>query len=232
MAQRRKSRVDFLKNILRLFALFLIIIILMIVFTDGFIRPVVMGYAENLAEIQATKVINVGVSSVLGKEEFKYSDYVEILKGPNGEIAGISADTVALNILISRIVLRIQQDISESGPLKFKIPVGSISGSAYFIGRGPKVPMNITFSSAVKHSVTSEFSDAGVNQTLHRMVLHITTGAYVLVPFYTTSTSAEVQIPLAETVIVGKVPDAYTVVIEGTNSDMSGKIFDFSSGIG
>ena len=220
---------SFLKNVLRLFALFLIVVIIMMVFTDSVVRPVVLGYAENMAEIEATKMINGAIKQILEQDGFEYSEYVDIITDGEGNITAVTADTVELNILIAKIILKIQNDISRSGVLNFKVPLGNVTGSAYFIGRGPKLPMSVSVSTAVHHSVTSEFSDAGVNQTLHRMVLHISTGAYVMVPFYTASTTAEIQMPLAETVIVGKVPDAFTVVIEGSNSDMSGKIFDYSA---
>ncbi len=232
MKNKRRKRSVLFKNFLRFVAFVLVISIFLIAFTDGLVRPVLLGYAEKLAEIQATTMINGGVKSVLQEEEFRYSRYVDILKDDYGNIIAVTADTVLLNLLISKMILRIQQDISSRGTLDMRIPAGSITGSAYLIGRGPKIPMSVTVSTAVKHSVTSEFSDAGVNQTLHRMVLHISTSAYVIVPFYTSSTTAEIQVPLTETVIVGKVPDSYTVVIEGTNSDLAGKIFDYSADIG
>lgn len=231
----RKGRYE-RRNIRQILAAGLVIIFaaitLIFLFTDSYVRPVVLGYAEKLAEIEATKIINTSIKGILSKEKFDYPKYVEILKDEAGNITAITADTIALNLLVSNVVLSIQQDIAAKGNLRFGVPLGSISGSAYFIGRGPKLPMDVSVSTAVHHSVTSEFSDAGVNQTLHRMVLHISTSAFVLVPFYTSSTTAEVQVPLCETVIVGKVPDAFTVVIEGSGSDMSGKIFDYSAGVG
>lgn len=231
MNQRRKRRQRSLKKFLRILALFCVTALIALIGFDHIVRPVVLDYAENLAEIRATKVINGGVQAVLRKQEFKYSQYIEILRDPGGRINAVTVDTVALNLLVSDMVLTVQNDIADQGTMDMNIPVGNLTGSAYLLGRGPKIPMSLTVSTAVKHSVTSEFSDAGVNQTLHRMVLHINTSAYVTVPFYTSSTTAEIQIPLAETVIVGDVPDAYTVVIEGANSDFSGKIFDYGADV-
>ena len=232
MATRRKNKRFSLKNTVRILALFLVILLILLIAADRVVRPVVLSYAENIAEIKAAKVINGGVQNVLKKQEFRYGEYIEIVRDQGGRIIAVSVDTVALNILISDMILTVQNDISAQGTLEMNIPLGNLTGSAYLLGRGPRIPMKLTVSTAVKHSVTSEFSDAGVNQTLHRMVLHINMGAYVAVPFYTTSTTAEIQIPLAETVIVGDVPDAYTVVIEGTDSDFSGKIFDYGADMG
>lgn len=229
MRRKNFSRPRRSRYILRAVGLLLVFLLLFMVVTDNLVRPVLLGYAKNLAEIEATKVINSSIEKVLLENGFDYGDYVEIMKDDTGNIIAVSADAVKLNVLISKMVLDVQQDISQKGKINFKIPIGSITGSAYLIGRGPDIPMGVRVSTAVKHTVTSEFSDAGVNQTLHRMVLHISTSAFVTVPFYTSSTTAEVQVPLAETVIVGKVPDAYTVVIESDNSDLAGDLFDFGA---
>ena len=74
----------------------------------------------------------------------------------------------------------------------------------------------------------SVFSDAGINQTLHRIVLEVKTTVSAIIPGYTTSVEISGQFVIAETIIVGEVPDAYTHVISG-NSDLIGNINDYNA---
>ena len=50
-------------------------------------------------------------------------------------------------------------------------------------------------------------SDAGINQTRHQILLDVTVAVEILLPGSTLNTEIGAQIPVAETVIVGTVPD-------------------------
>ena len=72
---------------------------------------------------------------------------------------------------------------------------------------------------------------AGINQTLHQITLIISADVHFIMPWYRTKGNFETDFLLAETIIVGEVPDAYTNVIESVGSDMAGDLFDFAAGI-
>ena len=61
-------------------------------------------------------------------------------------------------------------------------------------------------------SFESEFRSAGINQTLHRVNLHLTATVRVVLPGESLSLTVEAEAPVAENVIVGDVPGAYTNV--------------------
>ena len=60
-----------------------------------------------------------------------------------------------------------------------------------------------------KHRFSSSFSEAGVNQTLHRIELELTVPMTLLLPGGPVETESVTRLCVAETVIVGRVPDAY-----------------------
>lgn len=64
----------------------------------------------------------------------------------------------------------------------------------------------------------SEFTEAGINQTLHRVYLEVVCNVTVLTPYETITESITNQVLLIEGVIVGNIPDAY-YNLEGLNSD-------------
>ena len=74
----------------------------------------------------------------------------------------------------------------------------------------------------------SEFSEAGINQTLHRILLEVSVDVSAIIPGYTTSVDVTTNFVVAETVIVGSIPDSYTHVITG-DSDLIGKINDYAA---
>ena len=77
-------------------------------------------------------------------------------------------------------------------------------------------------------TVGSVFSAAGVNQTTHRIEMTITVDLFIAVPTAHTSVQVETPFVIAESVLLGKVPDAYTVVT-GDDQTTTGQIFDYGA---
>ena len=59
-------------------------------------------------------------------------------------------------------------------------------------------------------SLRNAFSAAGINQTRHQILLHVDVYTGILLPGFTASTKVSNEIAVAETVIVGSVPETYT----------------------
>ena len=81
------------------------------------------------------------------------------------------------------------------------------------------------------HSATriiSEFSEAGINQTRHRIIIEITVNVEAIVPGYSTDVAVSTAITAAETIIVGRVPDAYTHVVS-SDADLVGTLEDYEA---
>ena len=73
-----------------------------------------------------------------------------------------------------------------------------------------------TPSAAFENTLT----DAGINQTKHQIVLHVEVVVSILMPGYTTSTTVESSLAVAETVIVGSVPETYTYFHSSSMEDV------------
>ena len=110
-----------------------------------------------------------------------------------------------------------------------KIPIGTLTGNQFLNNRGPKIRIEMQVSSAVYSKIASKFISAGINQTLHQITLSISSDIYFVMPWYRSSGSFQTEFTIAETVIVGKVPEAYTNVIEYPGSNIAGEIFDYSA---
>ena len=90
-----------------------------------------------------------------------------------------------------------------------EIPLGNLFGSKLFSGTGPYIPVKIMSVTSVNSSLENEFLSVGINQTMHKIYIDAIIDLSVMVPGYESVVSVSTTVLIAETVIVGKVPDTY-----------------------
>ena len=98
---------------------------------------------------------------------------------------------------------------ADGGQLSLSIPVGNVLGSSLLLGKGPELPVDITMLTSSHVDFRNELSDAGINQTKHQIKLDVVVDIDVIMPWQTISTQVVSEILIAETVILGDVPDTY-----------------------
>lgn len=121
----------------------------------------------------------------------------------------ISANVITINEIISDIPVKIQEELAKEQNNKFYISMGSFTGSRLLSGRGPKIEIKMNAIGNLDTDLRSEFTQAGVNQTLHRIYLQVDCKVIILMPFNTVEEKIVNQVLLAEAVIVGTTPDTY-----------------------
>lgn len=84
-----------------------------------------------------------------------------------------------------------------------------LHGTKILSGRGPDVPIKMATVGNVETDLVSQFSQSGINQTLHRIYLNVNCTVTILTPFDTIEQSITNQVLIAEAVIVGDVPSTY-----------------------
>lgn len=124
----------------------------------------------------------------------------------------LQANSSRLNVVAANCADLAQERIMELGEQGISIPIGTISGVPLFSGIGPKITLKFTPAGAVQSSFESTFSSAGINQTLHRITLELHATIRIILPGQSHTVEVVAEAPIAENVIVGSVPDAYTNV--------------------
>ncbi|NLB36036.1 MAG: sporulation protein YunB [Clostridiales bacterium] len=190
----------------RLIAALLIILILYFTIDANF-RPYIKNLATATAENLAIQSIDRAVADVLTNEKIVYSDLAIVEKNTNGVITSIKIDTVKTNLLKSKIVIEIQKRIASIKGHNVSIPFGSLFGKEYLAGRGPYINIKISMTGIANSKISNKFESAGINQTLHRIMLDISAKIYIVLPNNTSYTTVNTNICIAETVIVGSVPN-------------------------
>lgn len=190
------------------------------------IRPIVEKTAEYQSRNLAVHIINQAVFDEVSSELFQYQNLINLYYDENGSISSIETNMVNVNKLKTLVTQSINDDIKSISNHELSINIGTVSGIQMLYGKGFTFSFHVEPSGYVETSLVSSFEESGINQTLHRIVLHVETVVSTIIPGYSDEISVEADFVIAETVIVGNVPGNYTRVITG-NEDLLSKINDY-----
>lgn len=124
----------------------------------------------------------------------------------------LEPDAYRMNALAAACAKTAQDYISEMGEQGISVPIGTITGIPFFAGRGPKLRVNFTPAGSVQSAFDTEFTSSGINQTLYRVKLRLVASVQIVMPGVYRSVSVTSEAAIAESVIVGEVPQVYTDV--------------------
>jgi sporulation protein YunB len=212
MLAKTKRNPEKKKHGIRLIAVGLIIIAL-VVMTDMRVRPMIQKAGAYQCRVIATRIIDHVVYGEV--EGYNYSSLVLLSYDDGGSIISIESNMVNINRLKSRVTQLINQRISTIEDTELGIPLGTISGINLLYGRGPSIPVKLTPRGYSTVNLVSKFTSAGINQTLHQITLTVQAEITAIIPGYTSSVLVETEFIVAQTVIVGYVPESYTHIILG-----------------
>ncbi len=196
---------------------------------DNKLKPLLKMLSESKSKSIATKIINETVARELKTMGITYDSLVDIERDSNGTVTSVNMDMVKLNQFKSNISTAVQDAINKCETQKISLPLGTIIGGDYFVGRGPNLKFNLELSASVVSDIESAFDSAGINQTRHQIILNITASTYAVIPWYKNANTVTTNFVIAETVIVGLVPDYYTNV--ENSDDVEGDINDYGAEI-
>jgi sporulation protein YunB len=171
-------------------------------------RAMVTELAMSSAKEAVVMNLNTIVRDLMTDMTLQGDSLVELERDAQGRITAVSTDVAAVNTLSAAIM---EQTMTQAGEkvIRLQIPLGSLLGNALFLNRGPKIPVEVSMLSSSVAGFRSELTSAGINQTRHQIRLDITVQISLLMPWRTIGSSVETEVLVAETVIVGQVPDSY-----------------------
>ena len=129
----------------------------------------------------------------------------------------VKTNIISINEITSGIANNIVDSLEKNKSEVIYIRSGSFTGSKILAGSGPNIPIRISSAGNVITDLRSEFISTGINQTLHRIYLQVDCSVSILTPFKNISKDVSNQVLLAESVIVGNVPNGY-YNLEGINA--------------
>ena len=161
------------------------------------------------------RVVMEAVSDAVNSGEIQYNDLISLEKDADGGIAALQSNMAEFNRLQSAITKDILDRLGQVSEMDLTIPLGTLTGSALLVGRGPSLSVRMQSLGSCSAHFENQFDQAGINQTTHRILLCVDVSVSILLPGFRTSTQVSNAFSVAETVIVGAVPDSYTYFDSG-----------------
>lgn len=203
-AQKRKSWA-------RAAALFALLLLAALIALEQNLSQTMLDMAFAEAYSMAVETLNKAVKLVT-ENGVEYGDLMDARLDAQGRVTMLRADTMRMNELAAQTALRAEEELNSVENQFVRIPLGAALGIKSLSGFGPKMSMQILPVGAVHASFDTEFESAGINQTRHRIFLTLRATVSLIIP--TGSQVVEVQstMPIAESIIVGEVPDSFVDV--------------------
>ena len=173
-------------------------------------EPILASMATARVSNTVHRIVVEAVDDALQGGEIDYEKLVSFEKDSEGRVTALKSNMAAFNRLQSRIADDILLRLSEVSTSTLSIPVGTLTGSSLLAGRGPTIKVKMQSVGSTTASFRNTFSAAGINQTRHQILLDVQVNMSILLPGFRTSTKVNNEISVAETVIVGSVPENYT----------------------
>lgn len=174
------------------------------------LRPIVAEAAQAKIQNTVVSVMDQAVAQSISQNSVQYEDLISIQRDDNGTITSLTTDSGAMNQLRLELVADVLAALDGIDVSQLSIPLGSLLDSEWVWARGPSIGVRALWVGSVSAEFESDFSSAGVNQTLHRIWLNLSVPVTVFLPGESLELPVHTRICIAETVIVGQVPQLYT----------------------
>ena len=171
--------------------------------------PVIRNLAETQVKNTASDLINDAISKQIAQGTIQYDRIVYFEKDLDGRITALKTNIGEINRLKTDVLNIINDEVLAADESSLGIPLGSLFFSEFFAGKGPRMPIRILAIRNSEADFYSQFTEAGINQTLHQLNMEVFLDVTVLVLGATSEFSICSHMVVAETVIVGAVPDTF-----------------------
>ena len=168
-----------------------------------------MAFAR--AYSMAVETINRAVKEVTA-QGITYEELIDAQTDAQGRISMLRANTMRMNELAARTALLAEEELNSAENQFVEIPLGAALGVRFLSGFGPRLEVQILPVGAVHTSFDTEFETAGINQTRHKIFLNLRATVSLIVPTGSQLVEVTSTVPIAESIIVGEVPDSFVDV--------------------
>ncbi len=179
---------------------------------DRQIIPTVLAMAKIQANSVATKAINQGITQSLLTNQTTMQDLISYDYNDSGELVSWNVNSIMINNLCASIVDNTMDELQTIGVVKFKIPLGNLTGSRLFANLGPEISVDVLPIGTVRVNYDNNIRSTGINQVNHTVWLDVEATVQVVVPLFSDQVVVRRRVVLIDKVISGDVPPNYVNV--------------------
>lgn len=174
---------------------------------DAAIRPQLVALSEAQISNRLIQIADQAVTQAIVDQKLSYPDMVTLRS--SGELFTLVTDTASLNSLRTAVLDAIIAQIGTIDNDPMGVPLGALTGIDLLSALGPRLPVQVISVSTAEGQYRNDFTSAGINQTLHRIMLDVTLNARLLLPGGVVEVLVSTPVCISETVIIGQVPQTY-----------------------
>ncbi len=190
----------------------LILILGGVLLAERNLTRVVLSLAQAQARAMAVQALNESAAELLSTGQVDYAALMHVSTDADGQVRLIQANTPEMNRLATRVSLMAQARLEGAREQVVRVPLGSALGLTLFAGAGPRIEVRVLPVGSVHAAFHTDFQSAGINQTRHRVSLTLTARVQLVIPTGAQTVDASTQVAMAESIIVGEVPETFTDV--------------------
>ena len=168
------------------------------------IAPVISTVVTETTRMKVSEAIDDMTEKQL--YEVEYGDFVILGTDSDGNVTFVQMNSVAVNLFARRVTSLIRGEMEKFEEQGIAIPLGTITGVPLLSDIGPELTYNVLDLGVVDADFYSEFSSAGINQTLHRLYMKIIVNMRIVLPGYSLAFDNSSTVMICENVIAGAVP--------------------------
>lgn len=202
----------------RIFSLFVMlsalgIILLWLISMRDLIDELVVNELEYLV----TDIINTSVYDSVKNSGYTFGDLTVINRDGSGRINSVSIEPSAANLMKSEIAANINDKVNRIDDDDIQITLGMVIGYCNLGSWGPEIPLAVLPNTNVEIDFSNEFVSAGINQVQDNLTIDVCVRVSALMPFLKCDSTIHSSVIVAQTVIVGDVPDTYLEIEDKRN---------------
>ena len=199
----------FFRNLFRFFVILSVLAFALLMLFRIKYHNDIVGLARTQVSNATSDLINDAINVQIEIGDIQYERIVYFEKDLDGRITALKTNMSEINRLKTSILNLVNDEILAMDHSQLGIPIGSLILPELMAGRGAEIPIKIMSIRNSDAYFESSFSQAGINQTLHMLSMNVLVDVSVLVLGKTESFTVSSQVVVAETVIVGDVPETY-----------------------
>lgn len=199
----------FISRIVRFLCIATILGILLVMAFRFRYQKAIFDLARTQVINSTSDLINDAIDRQIELGNIQYDRMVYFEKDLDGRITALKTNMSEVNRLKTDILNLINDEILALDSTDLGISLGNLILPEFFSGKGPDIPIQIISIRNSDASFSNSFSEAGINQTLQQLTMHVQVDVTVLVLGETRSFTVSSEVVVAETIIVGQVPQTY-----------------------
>lgn len=190
--------------------------------TDMIIRPTLMALLDYKCRVSAERIISDAVFDRFS-ESRDCDGIVSFTFDNDGRIAALSTDRAKINTLKALLNDAVNEGLDRLGDENVGISVGTLTGISFLYGTGDELVFSLEPKGKAETRLECSFESAGINQTVHSIILRVDAQISPMMTGFSETVDISYDILLAQTVIVGSVPESYSHIVldEGSLSELA-----------